>query len=81
MLRNLGNELRVKEVWFKKHQSELIPYIPFSASMILKQNTMLITTLISWVDEAIEGYKQLKSSKAKKFNIREVNRIHGKGGS
>ena len=78
MLRSLGNELRVKETWFKNHEIELIPYIPFSASMILKQNTMMITTLIAWVDEAIEGYKNLKASNERKFNISAVNRIHGK---
>ncbi len=76
MLRNLGDELRVKEMWFKKHESELNPYIPFSASMILKQNTMMITTLIAWVDKAIEDYKNLESSRGREFNVSAVKRIH-----
>ena len=78
MLRNLGDELREKETWFKCHLAELIPYVPFSASTILKQNTMLITTLIAWVDEVIEDYKSLRSTKGRKFDVSAVNRIHGK---
>ncbi len=78
MLRNLGDELRVKESWFKNHESELMLYIPFSASMILKQNTMVITTLIAWVDGAIEEYEKLESTKRRKFDVGAVNKIHGK---
>ena len=76
MLRNLGNELKVKEMWFKKHESELNPYIPFSARIILKQQTMMITTLIAWVDGAIEDYKKLKSPRRREFNISAVKRLH-----
>jgi len=78
MLRNLGNELRVKELWFKNHEIELISFIPFAASMILKQNTMLITTLIAWVDQAMQDYRKLRSPKGRKFDISAVERIHKK---
>lgn len=76
MLRNLGNELRAKEMWFKNHESEVIPYIPFSASMILKQHTMMITTLIAWVEETIEGYKNLESPGRKQFDVSALKGIH-----
>ena len=76
MLRNLGNELREKEMWFKKHLSELIPHVPFSARIILKQYTMRITTLVAWVDGTIEDYKKMKSPRRKKYNISAVKRIH-----
>ncbi len=76
MLRNLGNELRAKEMWFKNHESEVIPYIPFSASMILKQHTMMITTLIAWVEETIEGYKNLESPGRNQFDVSALKGIH-----
>jgi len=77
MLRNLAIELKAKETWFKQHLSELIPYIPFSASIILKQNTMMLTTLVDWVDGAIEDYEKLKSPDKRTFDVDAVNRIHG----
>ena len=77
MLANLGDLLREKESWFKDHVVELLPYIPFSARMVLTQYSMMTTTLVAWIEGATEEYERLDPSSANEFNVAEVNRIHG----
>lgn len=77
MLENLGDLLREKESWFKDHVVELLPYIPFSARMVLTQYSMMTTTLVAWIEGATEEYERLDPSSPKEFNVAEVNRIHG----
>ncbi len=77
MLENLGDLLREKESWFKDHVVELLPFIPFSARMVLTQYSMMTTTLVAWIEGATEEYERLDPSSAKEFNVAEVNRIHG----
>ena len=77
MLANLGDLLREKESWFKDHDVELLPYIPFSARMVLTQYSMMTTTLVAWIEGATEEYERLDPSSANEFNVAEVNRIHG----
>lgn len=77
MLANLGDLLREKESWFKDHVVELLPYIPFSARMVLTQYSMVTTTLVAWIEGATEEYERLDPSSANEFNVAEVNRIHG----
>ncbi len=76
MLANLGDLLREKESWFKDHVVELLPYIPFSARMVLTQYSMMTTTLVAWIEGATEEYERLDPSSANEFNVAEVNRIH-----
>ena len=76
MLANLGDLLREKESWFKDHVVELLPYIPFSARMVLTQYSMMTTTLVAWIEGATEEYERLDPSSANEFNVTEVNRIH-----
>jgi len=76
MLANLGDLLREKESWFKDHVVELLPYIPFSARMVLTQYSMMTTTLLAWIEGATEEYERLDPSSANEFNVAEVNRIH-----
>ena len=77
MLANLGDLLREKESWFKDRVVELLPYIPFSARMVLTQYSMMTTTLVAWIEGATEEYERLDPSSANEFNVAEVNRIHG----
>ena len=77
MLANLGDLLREKESWFKDHVVELLPYIPFSARMVLTQYSMMTTTVVAWIEGATEEYERLDPSSANEFNVAEVNRIHG----
>ena len=77
MLANLGDLLREKESWFKDHVVELLPYIPFSARMVLTQYSMMTTTLVAWIEGATEEYERLDPSSANEFNVAEVIRIHG----
>jgi DNA-binding PadR family transcriptional regulator len=77
MLANLGDLLREKESWFKDHVVELLPYIPFSARMVLTQYSMMTTTLVAWIEGATEEYERLDPSSANEFSVAEVNRIHG----
>ena len=77
MLANLGDLLREKESWFKDHVVELLPYIPFSARMVLTQYSMMTTTLVAWIEGATEEYERLDPSSANEFNVAEVDRIHG----
>jgi len=76
MLRNLGKELRLKEMWFKNHERELTPHIPFPAKMILKQHSMTLATLVAWVDGVTEDYKKLKSPIGSEYNVSAVKQIH-----
>ena len=77
MLKDRGYELRGKESWFKNHVIELLPYIPFSARMVLTQYSMMTTTLVAWIEGATEEYEKLKPSHQREFNVQEMNRIHG----
>ena len=76
MLNELAERLRNRESLLKKHLDDLTPYIPFAARTILKQYTMVTTTMVVWVHETIEEYKNLRSPGKKKFNVPEVIRIN-----
>ncbi len=77
MLKNLRDELRGKESWFKNHVVDLLPYIPFSARMVLNQYSMMTATLVAWIEGVTEEYEKLKPSERRGFNVKEMNRIHG----
>jgi len=76
MLKDLAERLRTKKTMLKKHLVDLTPYIPFSARTILRQYTMVTTTMVIWVDETIEEYEKLRSPGKKKFDVPEVIRIN-----
>ena len=76
MLLELRDSLKEKGISLNKHLSDLTPYLPFSARMILKQHTMTITTLIAWLDETIEAYKKIKSPKQEKYDVSAVLKVH-----
>jgi len=53
MLENLRNQLSTAKNWSIKHENEIKPFAQFSARIIAKQYRMVMSTLLTWIDETI----------------------------
>ncbi len=60
MLGNLKTQLENLKFWIIEHEKENLSNLDFAPRMIIKQYRMVITTLVSWVDETIEEYEAKK---------------------
>lgn len=58
MLENLKVQLQELRDWIIQHEKEKSSSIAFNARMIVKQYRMMITTLVTWIEETIEDYKR-----------------------
>ena len=66
MLDALQKELVKIQSWLADHMSEVSNSATFSARMIMKQYSMMMVTLLDWIDEVIIEFKILHDSKSKK---------------
>ena len=58
MLHDLTEELKNMKGWIVEHEREAQSSISFPAKMIVKQYSMLISTLVTWSEELIPEYKK-----------------------
>lgn len=59
MLKTLQSELKIITKYVMSHEEEVQHSINFASKMIVKQYRMMFETLIQWIDETIEEYKNL----------------------
>ena len=63
MLHDLTEELKNMKGWIVEHEREAQSSISFPAKMIVKQYSMLISTLVTWSEELIPEYKKIAGAK------------------
>ncbi len=56
MLRDLTEEIKTMKRWIVTHEQEVASTASFPAKMIIKQYSMLISTLVTWSEEMISEY-------------------------
>jgi DNA-binding PadR family transcriptional regulator len=70
MLDALQKELEKIQSWLVDHMVQVSGSVTFSARMIMKQYSMMMITLLDWIDEVIFEYKQLHVSKENEFLLK-----------
>ncbi len=58
MLTNLKDQLQVVKNWIIQHEKDAASVKSFAVRMIIKQYRMIISTLVTWITEAISDYKK-----------------------
>ncbi len=61
MLENLRDQFYQMKTWIVNHEQEArARNVPFAGRVIIKQYRMIAYTLIAWIEEVIEEYRQAK---------------------
>jgi DNA-binding PadR family transcriptional regulator len=60
MLQNLHDAFLELKTWMKQHEKEVSKFLPFSNRVIVKQYSMITTTLLRWSEEVIDEYRRIR---------------------
>ena len=57
LMRNLQKELVALKTWVIAHERQEKPNSPFASAAIVKQYRMVITTLVTWIEETVKEFE------------------------